>query len=1021
VAKPETAFRALLFADLVDSTRVVAELGDVAAAELWTTHDRGARDLLAGLEGREIDRSDGFFIVFDSVGQASAFALAYQSLLARLGLQARIGVHCGDVLLRRNTAADIARGAKPLEVEGLAKPVAARLMALAAGGQILLSAAARERLSKAPPGSQVRLHGHYRLKGVEEPLEVSELGAADSAAFVPPSDGDKAYRVVRLGELWVPVRQTEHNLPPERDAFVGRVAELRGLHAALDGAARLLTILGAGGIGKTRLARRYGASWLGAWPGGVYFCDCSEARSLDGICFVVASVLAIPLGRDNPAGQLGHAIAGRGRCLLIFDNFEQVVGHAPASIGAWLDRAAEATFLVTSRETLRLPGEIVFPLEALPLDGDAIDLFVHRAQSRRDDFVPDATQREAIGEVVRLLDGLPLAIELAAARIGVLSLQQLVSRLRDRFRALAANPGATARHATLRAAIDWSWELLTEWEQAALAQCSVFEGGFTLEAAEAVIDLAPWPAAPEPMEAVQALIDKSLLRSWLPRMTRRFAIDEPYFGMYLSIRDYAAERLAGDPVSATAARSRHGRHYGRHGSGASLALLFGRGAVERRFALSFELDNLVVACRRAVQHGDGETAVRCLLATWEVIELQGPFSIAPALGESVLAMAGLAATERMAALVAHGSALQRAGRNDAARAALEASIALAAAHGDRCAEASARSTLGAFCRETGRLDEARACLEASLPVLQACGLRRREASTLGNLGNLHHQQGRIDEARHFYDLALRLAAEHADQRSRASALGSVAVLHHDQGRLDDAEAADLEALALHRDAGDRRFEALVLNNLAGVHYERGRLDDALARFDEALGISREIGYRRSEGSVLANIGAICQEQGRADEARLHLEAALVLLREAREFAFEGIVLQSLGLLHLDAGRTDASRANLEAALAVHRSRGDGRLEGAVLGDLARLALHLGLDGEARAALERGEALLRQVDDPIELAKLLCVRGQADLGAGNAAAARAALVEAESIARSLGIAPTAAVWRAVESLRERITA
>ena len=173
-----------------------------------------------------------------------------------------------------------------------------------------------------------------------------------------------------------PLREIRHNLPGERDAFVGRAAELRALAQRLDAGARLLTVLGPGGTGKTRFVRRYGLTWLGDWPGGVYFCDLSDARSLDGIHSAVAIALGVPLGRDDAGLQLGHAIAGRGRCLVILDNFEQVVEHAPATLGRWLDRAAEASFVVTSRERLHLPGEEVLPLEPLPLESEAIELFV---------------------------------------------------------------------------------------------------------------------------------------------------------------------------------------------------------------------------------------------------------------------------------------------------------------------------------------------------------------------------------------------------------------------------------------------------------------------------------------------------------------------------------------------------------------------------------------------------------------------------------------------------------------------
>jgi len=367
--------------------------------------------------------------------------------------------------------------------------------------------------------------------------------------------------------------------PAERDAFIGRSAELRALAARLDGGSRLLTILGPGGTGKSRFVRRYGRSWLGDWPGGIYFCDLSDAKSLDGILSAVAVALAIPLGKDDPGMQLGHAIAGRGRCLMILDNFEQIVEHAASRVGRWLDRAVEASFIVTSRERLHLPGEGILALDPLPVKMDAIDLFVARAREQVPDFVLGDGNRDAVAEVVRLLDGLPLAIELAAARVRVLSPTQLVTRLRDRFRLLAGSRTASARQATLRAAIDWSWDLLTPWEQGAFAQCSMFAGGFTLDAAEAVLDLSPWPDAPLAMDAIQALVDKSLLRTWVPAERGRYDIEEPYFGMYISIHEYAEQKLlANSPAAERSCADRHGRYYARFGTEEALEALSGTAA-----------------------------------------------------------------------------------------------------------------------------------------------------------------------------------------------------------------------------------------------------------------------------------------------------------------------------------------------------------------------------------------------------------------------------------------------------------
>ena len=500
--------RALLLTDVVGSTDLAQRLGDAAMARLWAAHDRAARDLLPSWHGREIDKSDGMLLLFDEAADAVGYALAYQRALSRLEppLEARAGLHVGAVTLRENSRHDVALGAKPLEVEGLTKSTAARVMSVARGGQILLTAEARRALGG--DGLRLQSHGHWRLKGLDEPIELHEVGD-DATPFAPPADADKAYRVTAEGPLWRPRRDISTNLGEERDAFVGRKAELLALAHTLESGARLINVVGAGGSGKTRLVRRYARAWLGDWPGGVWFCDLCEARTHDGILFAVATALGVPLKGGDAVAQLGRAIAARGRCLVVLDNFEQVAGLAPATLGPWLDGTTEAAFVVTSRERLHLPGERLLPLEPLALASEAVDLFEVRGRAHRPDFAVVADNRAAIEEVVRLLDGLPLAIELAAARLRVLSPAQLVRRLHDRFSVLGGASGAAARQATLRAAIDWSWQLLLPWEKAAFAQCSVFEGGFTLASAEAVLDLAPWPDAPPAVDAVQSLVDKS--------------------------------------------------------------------------------------------------------------------------------------------------------------------------------------------------------------------------------------------------------------------------------------------------------------------------------------------------------------------------------------------------------------------------------------------------------------------------------------------------------------------------------
>ncbi len=969
---------ALLFTDLVDSTRATEQLGDAAAALWWADHDRRARDLIERHGGREIDRSDGFFLIFDRARDAAAFALEYHEEVAALGLAARAGLHVGEVQLRENSPADVARGAKPIEVEGLAKPFAARIMALALGGQTLASDAARtalETLDAAP--WRLRGHGHYRLKGVQAPVELFELAPLDRPDLGPPPDADKAYRVVLADGLWMPVRNVPHNLAPERNPFIGRTAELAILSARLEGGARALTLLGAGGSGKTRLVCRYARGRLGDWPGGVYFCDLSEARSLDGICFAVALALEVALAKGDAVAQLGHAIAGRGRCLVILDNIEQVAEHAALTMGRWLDRAADASFVATSRVRLHLSGEELLPIEPLALSSEAIELFMVRAQSQQPGFRPDARQQLAVAEVVRLLDGLPLAIELAAARVRVLSPAQIVERLRDRFQLLAGGRGMAARQATLRAAIDWSWDLLAPWEQAALAQCSVFEGGFTLEAAEQVLDLAAWPEGTPVLDTVQSLVDKCLLRSWQPVRQRRLELAEPFFGMYLSVHEYAQAkcREAGE-AHERAVQRRHAGFFAASGSDEALIALNRAGGVQRRAALALELDNLVAACRRAMQHGWAEAAVGTFLAAYEVLDFRGPYALGIELGQGVLGMASLGPRLHARAATSVARALHAVGRMDDAEALLRQGLALPGLDDWPLIEARTRDHLGNLLRITGRPADAMREIEAARSIHVARGDRPALGRLLAMIGQLHNEQGQIVQALAEYEEALAIAREFGSQQAEAALFNSLGVTYAEGGRLEEGRRNFESSLALAREIEDRSIEGYALTNLGCLHHEQGRLVPAAECFAAALVLHREVGNRHFEGYVLGDMGRLAMQQQSWDEAERCLLQALAITRETADRRIEGSELRSLADLYLAQSRL----------------------------------------AEARRHLDDAEAVLRPLNDKLYLGHVLCGRAELEHREGHAEPAARACAEAEALASASHASPESELRRRIAAVR-----
>ena len=955
--------RALLLTDVVDSTWLADTLGDAATAALWAAHDRLARDLLPAWRGREIDKTDGMLLLFDAADDAVGYALAYQQALATLvpPLKARAGLHVGPVTLRENNLADIARGAKPLEVDGAAKATAARVMSVAMGGQILLSADARQALPE--DGHRLQSHGRWRLKGLAEPVELFEVGD-DSAPFTPPPDADKAYRIVRQGDLWLPVREIRHSLPAERDGFVGRADALAELSRRIQSGARLVSVLGIGGTGKTRLVTRFGWTWLGDFPGGVWFCDLASARSVGGIVHAVAVGLDVPLGKDDPIVQLGHAIAGHGPCLVILDNFEQVARHAKDTLGHWLDRAAEARFIVTTREVLGLAGEEALALPPLPPD-DAAALFARRAEATGCYPQPSADGDAAIAQLVKLLDGLPLAIELAAARVRVMPPRMLLARMGERFKLLSSSGGRQDRQATLRAAFDWSWDLLSTSDKAALAQLSVFEGGFTLEAAEAVLDLSTFDDAAWPADAVSSLIDKSFVRP----------VSNERFDLLVSVQEYAAEHLRTEgrftgsgPLALQAAQARHGSHFASFG--------------KQRAADAFgDLDNLVVACRRAVSRGDVELAIGALEGAWEALSLRGPFEVGVSLAELVCAMPALDDSSVARALLVLASASVACGRWGPVHALYDKALACTRATGDRICEAEVTLGLGALHQHEGKMDEARAQHLAAMHIANELGKCRLEYRAINGLGNVDFAEGRADKALSHYE----------------------------------------RALALAREAGDRRMQGNLLGNIGMQQTESGRMDEARARCEEALAIARETGHRRLEGSTLCNLGLLHLVQGNLDESTAATKAALQLACELGHVLLECIVRCNLGIVLERQAQPDEAQAQFETAVRIARALGDRRMEGQFLGYQGLLHARQRRPADARRCLDAGEALLRTASDPFGLGLLLCSRAEAYHLAGDGTAAAASLAEAVTIAADVGAGPVSEFGLTLARVRALIEA
>jgi predicted ATPase/class 3 adenylate cyclase/Tfp pilus assembly protein PilF len=948
--------QALFLADVVGSTRLTHELGEARAAELWRDYNRRTRELIRTWRGREIERSDGFFALFDNASDAVAFASVYRqnSIDLHPSLLSRIGVHWADVNLRSNSPQDIAVGAGALEVDGIAKPVVARIMALASAGQVLVTHSVVRAAALAPP--VVRSVGHWQLRGIEEPLELFCLvdGQGDSWT---PVEHPKARHVVRRGDIWVPAETPPHNLPAESDAFVGRAEALAELRRLWDEDKRLVCLAGPGGVGKTRLAIRGAWRGLVEFPGGAWFCDLVDARSVDGICFAIATALDVPLTDRDPVEQLAHAIAGRGRCLLVLDNFEQLTAFARSTVGRWLERAAEASFLVTTREVLGLPGEYVLALQSLSR-GEARSLFVLRAQAAGASCEVDDGALEAVDQLTEMLDRLPLAIELAAARSRILSPADMLDRVADRFDLLVARQGRSARQSALLATIDWSWSLLSPEEKAALAQLSVFEGGCSLKAAEAVVEVEGTAAST--VDLVQALVEKSLVR---PIAVRRFEL-------LLSIKQFARTRLSqagsfeGSGAAAElAVKRRHWLHFAGHSE---------EDAVESGAA---DTENFIAACRNAAEGGDILAAVLALVCAWHVLALRGPY----------------AAALDLARVLEEGPKL------------------------DPAADARVQWVAGSALFMLGRTDAALQRLEAGLAALGSTEDPLTRTRLLVARGELHVRVGRFDRGTSDFEAALTLLGEAPDPSLECKVLNAMSSLAAERGDLMRAHEFVRRAFSIAESSHDRRWQGGLLGNLAFLDYVGGRLDDAIGHYRQALAVVSGAGDRRWTGNTRCNLGLLLKERGDFDAAKVQLEEALSIARAIGHQRLEGTVLCNLGLVEEGLGNRIGTRNRLIEAVDVARATDDPLNESEFLLHLAAAIAKNGEFDQARRALDRAESVT-PASAPALNASLLLARADVELAAGQAAAARAALERATAYTEQLQ--GHAELQQRAEALRRR---
>jgi predicted ATPase/class 3 adenylate cyclase len=594
-----------LFSDIEGSTRLVGELGAAGYTAVLERHQALLRAAFVAEGGTEVKtEGDSFFVVFPSAIGAVAAAVAAQRALATEGwppevgqVRVRIGLHTGEGTL----GAD--------DYVGLDVHRAARIAAAAHGGQVLVSATTRGLIGDAfPEGVSLRELGAFRLKDLGRPEPLGQLCIDGLRTdFPPPRTLD-----------------TPTNLPPQLTSFIGRSREIAELEARLrDPANRLVTLTGPGGTGKTRLSLAVAAELLADFPDGVFFVELAPIADPDLVIGTIAGALSLKEEAGRPIDSILRDHLRDRQVLLVLDNFEQVVAAAPR-VSELLVAAARLTLLISSREVLHVRAEREYPVPPLPYPAaaipgrtldvgavsqyDAVALFIARAAAVRPDFEVTAANAPAIAEICVRLDGLPLAIELAAARIRLFEPEAILSRLQKSLGFLTGGGrDLPARQQTLRGAIAWSYDLLSPEEQRLFRRLAVFIGGWSLAAAEAVCDAAP-DLGIDVLDGLVGLVDKSLVR-------REDTDDgEPRFGNLATIREFALEQLEASDEAAVA-RERHARFF------LDLAEQVGprlTGADGMRWldALVHEQQNVRAALGWSLSIGQVEVGLRILGSIW---------------------------------------------------------------------------------------------------------------------------------------------------------------------------------------------------------------------------------------------------------------------------------------------------------------------------------------------------------------------------------------------------------------------